>query len=73
MAEIIWQTCPICYGSGLVGGGHFDAPGNIDDYGNRLWVSDHASEQCRRCKGVGTIVIPSQEDIAEAQRLMGGI
>ena len=57
-----WQKCPICGGCGLVGGGYFDTPGFIDEYGNRQWASDHASESCRRCDGIGTIKTPDEAE-----------
>jgi len=57
---MLYQKCPVCNGCGLVGGGFFDSPGMIDEYGNRTWVSDHASETCKACEGKG-IIVPSFE------------
>uniref|UniRef100_A0A6M3Y7U6 Uncharacterized protein n=1 Tax=viral metagenome TaxID=1070528 RepID=A0A6M3Y7U6_9ZZZZ len=56
-----WQKCPICQGCGLVGGGFFDCPGNIDEYGNRTWVSGNAAETCRVCEGKGSITTPTNK------------
>ena len=57
-----WQKCPICDGCGLVSGGFFDSPGNIDEYGNRTWVSDHVSETCKVCGGSGLVETPESEE-----------
>lgn len=55
-----WQKCLICGGCGLVGGGFFDSPGNMDEYGNRTWVSATASETCRTCERRGIIETPEE-------------
>lgn len=60
-----YQKCPICNGCGLVSGGFFDVPGQIDEYGNRTWVSDHISETCRLCKGEGIIIAPDLESLSK--------
>lgn len=49
---MLWQRCPICNGTGLVGGGfHSSALGGTG-------TSDHTTETCQRCKGTGTIKTP---------------
>ena len=56
--EMSYQKCPVCGGCGLVPGGFFGSCGNIDEYGNRTWTSDHVQESCRVCDGNG--IIPEQ-------------
>ena len=46
------QVCPVCQGRGTVQPGFYLAsPGMVVE------MASTAREQCRRCKGVGTIVI----------------
>jgi len=49
----VWQKCPICNGTGLVSGGFFSHAGDCE-----TWVSDHTTEMCQRCQGIGTILAP---------------
>ncbi len=51
----IEQICPICLGSGRVPGGFYLRAGL------NTWTSDHTTEECRRCKGVGTIRVKQEE------------
>jgi len=47
-----WQRCPICNGTGLVGGGFYlSALGGAG-------VSNNSAETCRCCQGHGIILKP---------------
>jgi len=49
---LVWQKCPICNGTGLVGSGFYlSALGGAG-------VSDHSTETCQQCKGNGILVAP---------------
>lgn len=56
----LWQKCPVCNGSGMVGGGFFGCPGSIDRQGNRTWAATDTIEMCRVCQGRGIIQTPEQ-------------
>ena len=62
-----WQKCPICSGCGLVGGGFYDSPGQVDGLGNRLWVSDDVAVTCRTCAGKSIISTPESTKTGDNQ------
>jgi hypothetical protein len=45
-----WQTCPVCFGKGLVANGFYSAPGQP------TWPSTSTGpEKCRSCGGRGIV------------------
>jgi DnaJ-class molecular chaperone len=46
------QLCPVCQGRGMVAPGFY--------LGAMTMTAGTCSEECRRCKGLGTIVIAQQ-------------
>lgn len=42
------QTCPVCRGSGIVPAGFYDSTGGHT-------ISNSIYEECRTCKGIGTV------------------
>ena len=59
-----WQKCPICKGIGVVSGGFYCHPGDCN-----TWVSAHAEEICRRCKGTGTIETPKEHVMSNTEKV----
>jgi DnaJ-class molecular chaperone len=45
-----WQTCPVCFGKGMVPNGFYSSPGVL------TWPATSTTpEQCRSCGGNGIV------------------